>query len=100
MLVFSYGFYFCKLTCIRKLNANENFVVRVPYYTKIKSKFKLKIRNIKLSKISLYTVISFHGGLNHVYLFISALIYILLTVALASDFNYELHCKNVETKTR
>ena len=30
--------------------------VRVPYYTKIKSKCKFKIRNIKLSKISLPTV--------------------------------------------
>ena len=30
----------------------------VPYYTKIKSKRKFKIRNIKLSKISLPTVYS------------------------------------------
>ena len=30
----------------------------VPYYMKIKSKHKFKIRNIKLSKISLPTVVS------------------------------------------
>ena len=43
-LVFSYGFHFRKLTCIRKLNPNENFCA-ILYYMKIKSKRKFKIRN-------------------------------------------------------
>ena len=34
----------------------------VPYYTKIKSKHKFKIRNIKLSKISLPMVDTLRGA--------------------------------------
>ena len=53
-LVFLYGFYFHKLTCIRKLNPHENFCTIlyacVPHYMKIKFKRKFKIRNIKQSK--------------------------------------------------
>ena len=51
---------------LRKLNPNENFalyymynVCTHPYYTKIKSKRKFKIWNIKLSKTSLSTVYYF-----------------------------------------
>ena len=37
--------------------------VHIPYYTKIKSKRKFKIQNIKLSKISLPTVL-YNMGFN------------------------------------
>ena len=59
---FLYGFYFCKLTCLRKLNPNENVFVILycmrTYCTtwKLNPKVNLKHEIINLSKISLPTV--------------------------------------------
>ena len=47
---FLYGFYFHKLTYVRKLNSNESFALyyTVCAHTVLKSKRKFKIRNIEL----------------------------------------------------
>ena len=62
-LVFSYGFYFRKLTCLRKLNPKRKtfcytctctiLYARILHYKKIKSKRKFKIRNIKFIPVSI-----------------------------------------------
>ena len=52
-----------KIKLKRKFLRYTILYVHMPYYTKIKSKCKFKIRNIKLSKISLPTIFRFVTGI-------------------------------------